>query len=268
MSLILNGTDGLSDVDGTAGTPAIRGTDANTGIFFPAADTIAFSEGGAEAMRIDSSGNVGIGTSAPQTRFQVSGTNGVNGDASRNTIIFDTTNATTGVGGGISFGGYYDGTSSLINDFASIQGFKENSTANNFAGALRFTTRIDGGTPTERMRINSSGNVSCVATTTLGPYIRAGNTNSVANNGTISITNATAGGALVCVYDTGSGNGGVFWVNYSSTVTKIAGDGEAADTGSSFAVYKSAGSHVATFKNRNGITANYTIAVYSALANN
>jgi hypothetical protein len=60
MSLILSGTDGLSDVDGSASTPAIRGTDANTGIFFPAADTIAFSEGGVENMRIDSNGNVNI----------------------------------------------------------------------------------------------------------------------------------------------------------------------------------------------------------------
>jgi len=64
MSLILSGTDGLSDVDGSAATPAIRGTDANTGIFFPAADTIAFAEGGAEAMRIDSSGNVLVGTTS------------------------------------------------------------------------------------------------------------------------------------------------------------------------------------------------------------
>jgi hypothetical protein len=72
MTLILSGTDGLSDIDGSASTPAIRGTDANTGIFFPAADTIAFSEGGAEAMRIDSSGNVGIGTSSPLSRLQVS----------------------------------------------------------------------------------------------------------------------------------------------------------------------------------------------------
>ena len=71
MSLILSGTDGLSDIDGTAATPAIRGTDANTGIFFPAADTIAFSEGGVEAMRIDSSGNVGIGTASPVAKLDI-----------------------------------------------------------------------------------------------------------------------------------------------------------------------------------------------------
>jgi hypothetical protein len=74
MSLILDGTNGLSDVDGTAATPAIRGTDANTGIFFPAADTIAFSEGGVEAARFDASGNLGIGTTTPSTRLHVNGT--------------------------------------------------------------------------------------------------------------------------------------------------------------------------------------------------
>jgi hypothetical protein len=61
MSLILDGTNGLSDVDGSAATPALRGSDANTGIFFPAADTIAFAEGGVERARIDSSGNLGLG---------------------------------------------------------------------------------------------------------------------------------------------------------------------------------------------------------------
>jgi len=71
MTLVLNGSVGVSDVDGSAATPAIRGTDANTGMFFPAADTIAFAEGGAEVMRIDSAGNVGIGTSSPSSPFQV-----------------------------------------------------------------------------------------------------------------------------------------------------------------------------------------------------
>jgi hypothetical protein len=73
MSLILDGTNGLSDVDGSASTPAIRGTDTNTGIFFPAADTIAFAEGGAEVARFDSSGNLGIGTSSPAFPLDVVG---------------------------------------------------------------------------------------------------------------------------------------------------------------------------------------------------
>jgi hypothetical protein len=46
---------------GTVSAPAITTSgDTNTGIFFPAADTIAFSEGGVEAMRIDSSGRLGF----------------------------------------------------------------------------------------------------------------------------------------------------------------------------------------------------------------
>jgi hypothetical protein len=62
---------------GTVSAPAITTTgDTNTGIFFPAADTIAFAEGGAEAMRIDSAqnvtvsaGNLVIGTSGKGIDF-------------------------------------------------------------------------------------------------------------------------------------------------------------------------------------------------------
>lgn len=73
MSLILDGTDGLSDVDGTAAAPALRGTDANTGIFFPAADTIAFATGGTEDARFNSVGNlqtigtISVGNATPST---------------------------------------------------------------------------------------------------------------------------------------------------------------------------------------------------------
>jgi hypothetical protein len=58
MTLVLNGTTGVSAVDGSASTPAIQGNDTNTGMFFPAADTIAFAEGGVESARFDSSGNL------------------------------------------------------------------------------------------------------------------------------------------------------------------------------------------------------------------
>jgi hypothetical protein len=50
---------------GTALLPSITTTgDLNTGMWFPAADTIAFSEGGVEALRIDSSGNSASGNGA------------------------------------------------------------------------------------------------------------------------------------------------------------------------------------------------------------
>ena len=52
---------------GTAAAPSISPTgDSNTGIFFPSPDTVAIAEGGAEAMRVDSSGRllIGISTSA------------------------------------------------------------------------------------------------------------------------------------------------------------------------------------------------------------
>ena len=74
MTLILSGTDGVSDIDGTAATPAIRGTDANTGIFFPAADTIAFSEGGAEAMRITSAGYTQFGADGTTSTLSITPT--------------------------------------------------------------------------------------------------------------------------------------------------------------------------------------------------
>jgi hypothetical protein len=74
MSVVIDGTTGISGNDGSAGTPALRGDDANTGMFFPAADTIAFSEGGTEVMRITPDARVGIGTTTPSTALHVNGT--------------------------------------------------------------------------------------------------------------------------------------------------------------------------------------------------
>jgi hypothetical protein len=105
---------------GSAAAPTITTTgDTNTGIFFPAADTIAFTEGGAEAMRIDSSGILLVGTTtagfSSQTGVSVNNPTGgtylavshINGTASgqaymgfvynASTIGSVTQNGTTGV---------------------------------------------------------------------------------------------------------------------------------------------------------------------------
>ena len=62
-------------VAGSDAAPGIAASgNTNTGIFFPAANTIAFAEGGFESMRLDSSRNALIGTSATRNRLTVSGT--------------------------------------------------------------------------------------------------------------------------------------------------------------------------------------------------
>lgn len=64
-------TDTVVVAAGSVSAPSIAPTgDSNTGIYFPAADTIAFGEGGVEALRLDSSGNARFaGTAAMASSF-------------------------------------------------------------------------------------------------------------------------------------------------------------------------------------------------------
>lgn len=115
-------------------------------------------------FKVQEDGKVGIGTSGPYFPLHVQGATGFNGEAKNNILAFDTTSATTGTGGGIAFGGYSNGTGGDIYHFGNIQGIKENSTAGNYASAMIFSTRANGATPLEHMRITSAGKVGIGAT--------------------------------------------------------------------------------------------------------
>jgi hypothetical protein len=143
-----------SHAAGSAAAPTITATgDTNTGIFFPAADTIAFSEGGAEAMRINASGNVGIGASSFDSKLDVRGANTLVSAQFGISNIYSTDTFAINKGGSLSFGGKY-ATDGSVQTFAAIAGRKEDAGDGGWAGYLQFVT---GTTPTERARFNSTG---------------------------------------------------------------------------------------------------------------
>lgn len=153
----------------TAGSPkgtiSCNGTEFNVAASAIAGGTttyvpLTFTTGGLERARIDTSGNVGIGTTSipSAVKIQVSGTNNANSTNYANLQVFSTDTATINMGGTIGLGGNFNSTTSST-AFASIRGAKENSTANDYAGYLQFNTVANAGTLTERMRINSSGNL-------------------------------------------------------------------------------------------------------------
>jgi hypothetical protein len=134
-------------------------------------------------MRIDSSGNVGIGTSSPSAKLNVLGATSYAG-LTIQALLSDSTAPATGTGAVLAFEGKYDGTAYA--NYAAIGGLKENATSGNFAGYLGFYTRANGSLPAERMRIDSSGNVG-VGTTSPGAKLSS----NVSGAGSVTALNLT-----------------------------------------------------------------------------
>jgi len=120
-----------------------------------AANAVNIRSGGAtgSGLTVNTSNNVGIGTSAPSTILDVEGAN-INFASSENGILNVFSNDATAVnkGGSISLGGNSE-SGSL--GFAMIKGAKESTDA----GYLAFGTRTAAANSTERLRITSAGDV-------------------------------------------------------------------------------------------------------------
>jgi len=169
-------------VDGTLmkdKTIAPDSADANTYISVPAADTVAITTDGSERMRVDSSGNVLIGAastpsglSAAQVQVVGDGTfrhlsvGRITNDGNPPTLYLQKSRGTgasamAAVQSGDNIGlinfRAYDGTSSV--SAASIAAAVDGTPGtNDMPTRLAFSTTADGASsPTERMRIDSSG---------------------------------------------------------------------------------------------------------------
>jgi len=181
---------------GTAAAPAITTSgDTNTGIFFPAADTIAFTEGGAESMRIDSNGNVGIGTASPIGKLDVSGvvacTTNANGSLPTATSGLAITQ-NYGGGGGFAEVDFIFNSSTYVGDNGGFR-FYQRTGASTSNEMMRLTQNsvitYTGGT--ERMRVDSTGGVLIGTSTNRGSVL----TNAInsATGMTVEISNLNAG---------------------------------------------------------------------------
>ena len=183
MPLILNGSTGISGIDGSAGTPSYQGTDSDTGLWYPAANTVALSTSGSERLRIDSSGNVGIGTSTPNIYSTGFARQFTASTTTASGYAVGTFAGGAGGSGGVEFGNQTVRQAAVFGLDGSALALYTNAT--NSGTAL-----------TERMRIDSNGDV-CVGTTSSlfnaanrGNITIGGSASSILTLGT-STTNST-----------------------------------------------------------------------------
>ena len=184
---------------GTATNPSISFiADSNTGLYSPGADQVAISTSGTGRLFVNSSGNVGIGTSAPQANLQVLDSIKVsNSSQSQGNVIL-------GDGGSTAFNvgiARWNGATNAAG--AGGLGYFSQGTSN-LGGHYFYTGDAVAGSQTERLRIDSSGRVGigtsnpgckvdilAESNTSLSPTIRV-------NSNNVAVNTALAYDGLIC----------------------------------------------------------------------
>jgi len=175
----INGVDLAGAVFQNSTNNTAYGGPGSVNIGSVASYPVSIVAGNASKLIVLPNGNVGVGTTAPQTRFDVKGTAGTLGAGARQVMrLFDDTAMAAGVGSGIDFSGKYD-TGGNYTQFANIKGVKANAISGEIDG--KFVVSV----------IDSAGNFNEIATVTPTGLAVTGNISA-----TGSITGATVVGAV------------------------------------------------------------------------
>jgi len=195
----LSVTGVASFADGSAAAPSITNTgDLNTGLFFPAAETVAVSTDGAERMRVDNAGNVGIGTTSPSFLVQAALPNATTNKQIGLTETSYTTNfrAAYLTLYGLSATGTTFGLSNANLGILTFQNLSAGLIGTNGSQPLVFATAS-----LERVRIDASGNL----------IVGNGDTSATPTSSTLRTTNGSgtdiAGANLTIQGGRGTGTG-------------------------------------------------------------
>jgi hypothetical protein len=147
---------------GSASAPSITANgDTNTGIFFPAADTVGITTGGTERARVDSSGNLGLGVT-PATWSTPAFNFGSNAVGSLSVI-----GVTTTLGNNINFNGGYKYTTTAAVGVYQISNNSHiwyNAPSGTAGNAISFT---------QAMTLDASGNLGVGTTSPVSPLTAA-----------------------------------------------------------------------------------------------
>ena len=114
-----------------------------------------------ERLRIKSNGSIWIGSSTQygNNAFNISNGGTIITSSGQNTLkLIDSTAQAADVGARILLGGNYR-SSGDASPMVELKSFKENGTDNNYAYGFKVSTTPNGGSLTERLHIDSSGNI-------------------------------------------------------------------------------------------------------------